>query len=608
MVSKGKILFVFQAPSPFITKDLEILKRHYEVTPVQFDGIGQGFTLLREIPKNDLVFCWFGKLHAFAAIAVSKLFRTKTVVVAGGDDVSARTQTGRPYGLFSCWWKAAMGRWLFKNADRIIAVSGFARDELLSNVNIDRGKLSLIHHGFDDDVFKLKHGVKEKIVVTIGTIWEEDYHRKGYKYFLECANLLPDYDFFLVGPKRDNILERANIPGNVKVLDKGLYGDKLIGLLSRASAYTQFSDWETFGCAVAEAMLCECVPVVTRYGALPEVVGECGLYVHSFDPEEIARKIREAAVRQDELGPKARQRILDKFPLEKRERGMIWEIEKLVNPARPEPISANAYTKADYAKVGCGGRCIIRESRGREFPSYHEVEFQRAGISPGMRVLDIGCGRGEFAIWCAIRGAYAVGMDHSKDAIMLANELVEHIDREDNSFKQRVSFVNSDLKRLPFEDQSFDRIVSSAVLEHIHDWEIQEMLKECRRLLKKEGLIYFETNPNLWYLKYVFPLVAFTKNHSPFRGKKTEKVKYVSAEHNHVNEQSVVSLRRNLKKAGFKGKVSILRRNYLKLGMFKERFGVLAWILYPAVLFMDCCFPFNLFFGLNIYVRARSKK
>ena len=55
--------------------------------------------------------------------------------------------------------------------------------------------------------------------------------------------------------------------------------DELLGWYQRAKVYCQLSYYESFGMAAAEAMLCECVPVVTRKGALPEVVGETGFYV-----------------------------------------------------------------------------------------------------------------------------------------------------------------------------------------------------------------------------------------------------------------------------------------------------------------------------------------
>ena len=321
---KKKILFVFQSPSVFVLKDLNILKLNYEVTAIQFDRPSRVLPLLLEIRRTDLVFCWFGKLPAFFAVLFARIFRKKSIVVGGGDCVSARTQTGRPYEVFSNFWKGLLVRWLFKNTDKIFAVSEFSRAELLKNVGVKMGKTALVYHGFDEKTFIRGKSPKDKIAVTIGTLWKEDYIRKGYVHFIECARRMPDYIFYLVGPQMDSYLEKHEIlPGNLRLLDRGLYGNFLIELLNLASVYVQLSEWETFGCAVAEAMLCECVPIVSRYGALPEVVGDCGFYVDSFNPLEVSAAVRTAYYRQKEIGPKARKRIIEKFPLEKREEKLI---------------------------------------------------------------------------------------------------------------------------------------------------------------------------------------------------------------------------------------------------------------------------------------------
>jgi glycosyltransferase involved in cell wall biosynthesis len=68
---------------------------------------------------------------------------------------------------------------------------------------------------------------------------------------------------------------------------------EVVPLLQRARFYCQLSRREGFGVAVAEAMACKCVPMVSDSGALPEVVRQCGVIVPNDDPAKPARAIEE---------------------------------------------------------------------------------------------------------------------------------------------------------------------------------------------------------------------------------------------------------------------------------------------------------------------------
>jgi glycosyltransferase involved in cell wall biosynthesis len=105
--------------------------------------------------------------------------------------------------------------------------------------------------------------------------------------------------------------------------------EELIRWYQRAKVYVQLSLYESFGMSLAEAMLCECVPVVTDRGALPEVVGDTGFFVPYGDEKATAEGIR-AALRSDK-GPVARKRVEEAFPIKKREAALIESIEGLVS-------------------------------------------------------------------------------------------------------------------------------------------------------------------------------------------------------------------------------------------------------------------------------------
>ncbi|MCK4653864.1 MAG: glycosyltransferase, partial [Candidatus Cloacimonetes bacterium] len=151
----------------------------------------------------------------------------------------------------------------------------------------------------------------------------------GIETFVKSANFLPEATFLLIGPQLDDSIDYLKSIAPSNVIFKGYTPpDELSTHFGHAKVYAQLSAQESFGCALAEAMLCECVPVVTDRGAIPEVVGNTGYYVPYDDPEATAEAIKEAL--NSDKGTETRQRILDNYSLKKRENFLIQEIKKLI--------------------------------------------------------------------------------------------------------------------------------------------------------------------------------------------------------------------------------------------------------------------------------------
>src|SRR6185369_8021894 len=92
----------------------------------------------------------------------------------------------------------------------------------------------------------------------------------------------------------------------------------------------QASRHEAFGLSLAEGMLCGAAPVVTRAGALPEVVGDTGIIVDDQEPAGLAAAIGEAAERWPSLGPRARTRVLRMFTVDQRDTGLESVLERVL--------------------------------------------------------------------------------------------------------------------------------------------------------------------------------------------------------------------------------------------------------------------------------------
>ena len=330
-----KVLLVHQSLEPYVARDLEILCSSHEVRTIQFTGL-KGMTkffipdfwkLWKGVLWCDLTFCWFGKLHAFFSVLFCKMLRRKSIVIAGGEDASAV----KPFGIIGHPLKKWFTYFVFRYTDKIIAVSHFNLGEVLHSAKAPAKKTTIVYHGFDFNFFhKITEEKRSNSVATVAHIRWDTYTRKGLKLFVTSAKLLPGFDFYLIGPVvEDGTYKKLReiAPPNV-YFTGGLYGQDLVRALSRMSVYVQVSEWESFGCSLAEAMLCECVPVVYRRTALPEVVGKAGYYIESLTAEELSEAIQ-MALNDKEMGSKARARIIRNFPLEKRRQKILNVLESL---------------------------------------------------------------------------------------------------------------------------------------------------------------------------------------------------------------------------------------------------------------------------------------
>ncbi|MGD9735439.1 MAG: class I SAM-dependent methyltransferase [Solirubrobacterales bacterium] len=105
----------------------------------------------------------------------------------------------------------------------------------------------------------------------------------------------------------------------------------------------------------------------------------------------------------------------------------------------------------------------------------------------GKDVLDAGCGTGYGSAILAAVAATVTGVDISAEA-------VEEADRR---LGEKGSVVQGDLRKLPFDDDSFDAVVCWETIEHIEDG--SAVLAELRRVLRPDGLLLVSSpNPGVY--------------------------------------------------------------------------------------------------------------
>jgi SAM-dependent methyltransferase len=114
------------------------------------------------------------------------------------------------------------------------------------------------------------------------------------------------------------------------------------------------------------------------------------------------------------------------------------------------------------------------------------VRFDRLGVRPGDLVLDAGAGFGRHAFELARRGADVVALDYAADEVVATRSVFGGMIAAGEIAEQRyVGVLRGDATKLAFADASFDRVITSEVLEHIQS--DVDAIAELVRVLKPGG-------------------------------------------------------------------------------------------------------------------------
>ena len=114
------------------------------------------------------------------------------------------------------------------------------------------------------------------------------------------------------------------------------------------------------------------------------------------------------------------------------------------------------------------------------------VDYDKLGVQPGDRLLDLGCGFGRHAFEAARRGASVVALDAGPEEVaQVRGTLGAMVEAGELAADHPAAAVQGDALALPFPDATFDRVIASEVLEHIPD-DVAAM-KELARVLRPGG-------------------------------------------------------------------------------------------------------------------------
>ncbi len=136
-------------------------------------------------------------------------------------------------------------------------------------------------------------------------------------------------------------------------------------------------------------------------------------------------------------------------------------------------FSLNSYKMTDWNE--------LHKTMNVKGPHPKVVSFVGEYLKPGMKVLDLGCGKGRHSIYCAEKGLDVFAVDISDNALNVL---------EKGKGKLPIEIIQSDIKKMPFSEDYFDAIITVNVINHGYWKDIRAYFKEATRVLKRGALLH----------------------------------------------------------------------------------------------------------------------
>lgn len=349
-MENNKILYFYTSWSTFVAKDVEILKSQYKVVLFEFNPpkkpqtpfwfIKQLLFLIANLKGTILLVSQFGGYHSFLPALMSKLSTIPSLLVAGGTDCVAfpkiyygNLRKGM-LGFFTKWSHIMSTtiapvdetlvhyKYQYKKAETTYQYQG-----IKAHIPNIKTPIKVIYNGYEDFFKKDNVNKNDNTFITIASGIERysRYTLKGIDLFIELARELPNSSFIIIGAH--SIPEET--PDNVKLLPF-VPNDQLVKYLEKSRFYLQLSMSEGFPNALCEAMTCECVPIVSNVGAMPNIVQKNGIIISEKNVHEIKTAIVKFTQQElQNIGSEARKSILTRYPLSNRRNQLLSLVSTL---------------------------------------------------------------------------------------------------------------------------------------------------------------------------------------------------------------------------------------------------------------------------------------
>jgi SAM-dependent methyltransferase len=233
-----------------------------------------------------------------------------------------------------------------------------------------------------------------------------------------------------------------------------------------------------------------------------------------------------------------------------------------------------------YLLGHCGGHDVYAATCGAQLDERLSIVFQLARVEAGMRVLDVGCGRGEIVRHAAEAGAFAWGMDFSREALAISSATISRTER---SARRRSGLTQALVDDLPFATGTFHRVFLSDILEHLAPGVLSRMVQNVHRVLSEEGWVVLHTFPNRWFYTVFYPIKRLLWDTPRNRaGPRNPRTPYERAMHS--NELSPLGLHRAFGRSFHVRTWSAHRTRWdPQRGSFRGGRGLWDWFTQPEI-------------------------
>jgi glycosyltransferase involved in cell wall biosynthesis len=343
------LLYCYLSSSSFVVQDIESLQESYTVKIFNFEPspkillpvsfLKQLFFLLVNIHSASILMCQFSGYHSLLPVVFSRMFHKVSVIIVGGTDCVSMPSIN--YGNL----RKPLLRWFtlksLKYSTHIISPGKSLIESDYTYTAADYPKqgfryfdksiktdVTIIYNGID--TLKFKPGtnsrrIKKTFLTVCNSLDKRNFVLKGIDLFTEMAIQFPECQFTIIGRAVPGFDFKK--PANVTHIEF-IEHSSLPAKMAEFTFYCQLSMSEGFGVALAEAMACGCVPIVSSVGIMDFIVGDTGFILKKRDAG-LLKLLLDKALDADthSLSSLARERVVEKFSSKKRK----YELQNLLH-------------------------------------------------------------------------------------------------------------------------------------------------------------------------------------------------------------------------------------------------------------------------------------